>query len=201
MITAHEALRQLAEVCKLVNFADCAESPELWHKLNAAQQVAEEVLKRPEQEPVAWGILNDTCPELTNDQGLGDYWARKGRKVTPLYAAPSVASGAQDAEADLKMIEAITNDLEQSINFVQVSEEEFQYASAGDAHQAQAVQELRSAVIGIRAILANSAPNKALVEALKELCDLVRLEVGDGVHTEEYRRGCAALNAAGVEGV
>jgi len=47
MSAVHEALRQLAEVCKLVDFADCAERPELWHKLNAAQQVAEEVLKRP----------------------------------------------------------------------------------------------------------------------------------------------------------
>jgi hypothetical protein len=49
MTTANEALRQLTEVCKLVDFADCAERPELWHKLNAAQQVAEEVLRRPEQ--------------------------------------------------------------------------------------------------------------------------------------------------------
>lgn len=54
MITAHEALRQCVEAMKLVDFADCAEHPELWHKLNAAQQVAEEVLKRPEQEPAAY---------------------------------------------------------------------------------------------------------------------------------------------------
>lgn len=43
-----------------------------------------------------------------------------------------------------------------------------------------------------------SAPNAALV-ALKEACDLIRLEVADGVHTEEYRRGMAALSAAGQE--
>lgn len=54
MKTAHEALRQCVEVLKLVDFADCAEKEELWHKLNAAQQVAEEVLKRPRQEPVAY---------------------------------------------------------------------------------------------------------------------------------------------------
>lgn len=49
-----------------------------------------------------------------------------------------------------------------------------------------------------RAIEAASAPNAALV-ALKEACDLIRLEVADGVHTEEYRRGMAALSAAGQE--
>lgn len=48
-----------------------------------------------------------------------------------------------------------------------------------------------------RAIEAASAPNKQLVAALKEACDLIRLEVADGMHTEEYRRGCAALAAAG----
>ncbi len=48
-MTPHEALRQCVEAMKLVDFKDCAESEELWHKLNAAQQVAEEVLKRPVQ--------------------------------------------------------------------------------------------------------------------------------------------------------
>lgn len=47
-------------------------------------------------------------------------------------------------------------------------------------------------------IVPASAPNAALV-ALKEACDLIRLEVADGVHTEEYRRGMAALSAAGQE--
>ena len=50
----------------------------------------------------------------------------------------------------------------------------------------------------MRAAIAASAPNAALV-ALKEACDLIRLEVADGVHTEEYRRGMAALSAAGQE--
>lgn len=48
------------------------------------------------------------------------------------------------------------------------------------------------------AIIAASAPNKQLVEALKEACDLIRLEIADGTHTEEYRRGIAALDSAGV---
>lgn len=49
-------------------------------------------VKVADQEPVAWGILSDTCPELTNDRELGEYWARKGRKVTPLYATQPLAA-------------------------------------------------------------------------------------------------------------
>jgi hypothetical protein len=55
MSAEREALRQCMEVLKLVDFADCAERPELWHKLNAAQQVAEEVLRRPEQSEI-WHV-------------------------------------------------------------------------------------------------------------------------------------------------
>lgn len=50
-----------------------------------------------------------------------------------------------------------------------------------------------------QAAIAAQEPNKELVEALQELCDLVRLEVADGEHTTEFTRGIAALRAAGVE--
>lgn len=83
-------------------------------------------------------------------------------------SAPAVANGAAETEANLKMIEVIADDFEGGINFVQVSEEELQYASAGDAHQAQAVQELRGAVSRIRAALDSAqqaAPKAALTDS------------------------------------
>jgi hypothetical protein len=42
---------------KEVDFTDCGKDDARWHKLNAAQQVAEEVMKRPELEPVAYRVV------------------------------------------------------------------------------------------------------------------------------------------------
>lgn len=111
--------------------------------------------------------LQGNVKRIAHYNTIHNFWASNGEPFwpekqecewfqMPSDAAPSVASAAPtDAETHLQMIEAITNDFEQSINFVQVSEEELQYASAGDAHQAQAVQELKGAVAGIRAALAS----------------------------------------------
>lgn len=44
-MTAIQALRQCIEAMKLVDFKDCAESAELWHKFNLAQANAERVLR------------------------------------------------------------------------------------------------------------------------------------------------------------
>jgi len=99
-------------------------------------------------------------PSLSKVEGI-THWS---------LAAPVVANGAADSETNLKMIELIADDFEGGINFVQVSEEETQYASAGDAHQAQAVQELRGAVAGIRAAIASAqqaAPRQALTDERK----------------------------------
>lgn len=53
-MTAIQALRQCIEAMKLVDFKDCAESADLWHKFNLAQANAERVLRDGEkQEPVA----------------------------------------------------------------------------------------------------------------------------------------------------
>lgn len=46
----------------------------------------------PAGEPVAWGLLSIQEPELTNDHEIARYWWRKGRMVTPLYAAPVPAA-------------------------------------------------------------------------------------------------------------
>ncbi len=63
MTTAHEALRRCVEAMKEVDFADCGKDDARWHKLNAAQQVAEEVLKLPVQEApkiVAYAVMSST---------------------------------------------------------------------------------------------------------------------------------------------
>jgi hypothetical protein len=102
MITAQEALRQCVEAMKLVDFKNCAESDELWHKLNAAQQVAEEALKRPEQEPVAWAVTFDG--EITGNifdykekaertmMNLNSSHPSFERAILPLYAAPPTSA-------------------------------------------------------------------------------------------------------------
>jgi hypothetical protein len=101
-MTPYEALRQCVEAMKLVDFKDCAESEELWHKLNAAQQVAEEVLKRPEQEPVAWLVyaedhngMNPQFPAYEAKLQAVRYASMFGQTPTdvrPLYAAPLTAA-------------------------------------------------------------------------------------------------------------
>ncbi|NHZ94633.1 hypothetical protein [Massilia sp. CCM 8734] len=48
-------------------------------------------------EPVAWGLLEPHDQELTNDPVLANYWKRKGRKITPLFAAPVAAEPAVEA--------------------------------------------------------------------------------------------------------
>jgi len=55
-MTAQEALRQCVEAMKEVDFIDVGADDRRWHKLNAAQQVAEEVLKRPERKPFAYFV-------------------------------------------------------------------------------------------------------------------------------------------------
>lgn len=55
-----------------------------------ATKAAEPVLAEARNaEPVAWGLLSIQEPELTNSAELAVYWLRKGRVVTPLYAAPT----------------------------------------------------------------------------------------------------------------
>lgn len=49
--------------------------------------------------PVAWGLLSTQDQELTNDPVLADYWKRKGRDVTPLYADPVAANGASNSDS------------------------------------------------------------------------------------------------------
>jgi len=99
-MTPQEALRQCVEAMKMVDFHDCHASEELWHSFNAAQQVAEEVLKRPEQEPTAY---IRAC-------GLDNLKAGRTAVVYPcytdsdqsfcLYAAPVAAQQAVAAVPD-----------------------------------------------------------------------------------------------------
>lgn len=93
-VTPLEALRRLYEVARKV---DASESGKFETLLQGELAVAESVLRDAAApvvpvaaQPVAWGLLSIQEPELTNDQGLADYWARKGRIVTALYAAPSL---------------------------------------------------------------------------------------------------------------
>jgi len=83
MTTAHEALRQCVEAMKEVDFADCGKDDARWHKLNAAQQVAEEVLKRPEQKPV--GYVNHYSSGSVGVNGQAMLSLPHG---AALYAAP-----------------------------------------------------------------------------------------------------------------
>lgn len=115
MSAEREALRQCVEVLKLVDFADCAERPELWHKINAAQQVAEEVLKRPEQEPVAWcvtyrgeltlNIFYTKCQATACKDRLDAKHPEDARQIVPLYAAAPqpAAAPSGDVERDAKL--------------------------------------------------------------------------------------------------
>lgn len=89
MTTAHEALRQCMKVLKLVDFKDCAESDELWHKFNLAQANAERVLRDGEKQELsnpdalraagraeAMAIIMQLDPE----SGIDDYtgWSKSG---------------------------------------------------------------------------------------------------------------------------
>lgn len=109
-MTPHEALRQCVEAMKLVDFKDCAESEELWHKLNAAQQVAEEVLKAGEPFPYAYAY--ECVQPGTDGKGWAQFINRDPvmpkdgvRNIIPLYAAHIAAQQAEpaptgDAEQD-----------------------------------------------------------------------------------------------------
>ena len=46
-------------------------------------------------EPTAWMCVGSVEPEFTADALLAGYWMRKGRTVTPLFAAPKL-----DVEAE-----------------------------------------------------------------------------------------------------
>ncbi len=60
-------------------------------------------------EPVAWGLLEPYDQELTTDPVLADYWKRKGRKITPLFAAPVAAEPAPD-DAIASAVQTIIDD-------------------------------------------------------------------------------------------
>lgn len=109
-MTPQEALRQCVEAMRLVDFKDCAESPELWQKLNAAQQVAEEVLKRPAQDPVAWAVTFDG--EVTGNifnrkdnakrtmMNLNSSHPSFERAILPLYFSPVAAQQTRTTYGD-----------------------------------------------------------------------------------------------------
>lgn len=96
-----EALRQCLEAMKLVDFKDCAESAELWHKFNLAQANAERVLRDGEkQEPVAFEILyagqrcNAIFSSYTDAHAYKARMDKKfpdelGRTLRPLYTHPA----------------------------------------------------------------------------------------------------------------
>lgn len=96
-MTPQEALRQCVEAMKEVDFADCGKDDARWHKLVLAQQVAEEVLKRPEQEPYSYAY--ECVQPGTDGKGWAQFINRDPvmpkngvRNIIPLYAAPQPAA-------------------------------------------------------------------------------------------------------------
>lgn len=55
-----------------------------YEEVYAAQPIAD--VSAPTDEPTAWALLAECDPQVTTDPELGDYWKRKGRNVTELYA-------------------------------------------------------------------------------------------------------------------
>jgi hypothetical protein len=88
------ALRQCLEVLRQVNYADCAESPELWHKHGLAVQEAERVLRDGEkQEPVAWMAFADNGNIRIwagkNNLGAKEAAEKDGLVLQPVYTHPT----------------------------------------------------------------------------------------------------------------
>lgn len=62
-----------------------------------AERVVPAQASAPEVDAIAWMCPTGMDPEFTSDSLLAGYWRRKGRKVTPLYAAPVPAQGEPEA--------------------------------------------------------------------------------------------------------
>lgn len=91
-MTATEALRQCIEAMKLVDFKDCAESAELWQKLNHAQANAERVLRDGEkQEPVGWVLPIQGGSNDVYERGSQNPWKESaGAFAVYTHPAPSL---------------------------------------------------------------------------------------------------------------
>lgn len=72
-MTATEALRQCIEAMKLVDFKDCAESEELWHKFNLAQANAERLLRDGEKQEPAVNAF-DAMTKYSGASIATTYW-------------------------------------------------------------------------------------------------------------------------------
>lgn len=144
------------------------------------------------------------CGEATGKAGAGDdslYSDSDGPFCEDCYslATPSAANGAA-AIASQAPRQALSDADIQRIgrNLQAIKSMQFR-AMQGRPMTVSESEEYEVTIAFARAIEAASGPNAALVEALQEMCDLVRLEVADGEHTTEFLRARAALAAVGVE--
>lgn len=118
-------------------------------------------------------------------------------------ADPSVASGAQELPPLPKPFFYYEANADESVEWNEACVciddvyTNAEYAAENETHGGRVYSEAQMQAYAQAAILANSAPNKALVEALQKIAGGTLSN-----HAEPYREVArAALNAAGVEGV